>query len=104
MHLLYDLKSGDLATISGIKARYVEQSLEQRLAALGFRVGKRIQVMRKASFNGPLHVRIGSTDIILRESEAKLIEVHPSTAESDYSQHATPSPSIKENQSKKNSR
>jgi ferrous iron transport protein A len=75
MSLLYNLKSGDLATISGINTATAEQSLYQRLMALGFRVGKQIKVMRKASFNGPLHVRIGSTDIILRESEAKLIKI-----------------------------
>ncbi len=75
MHLLNDLKSGDFAMISGINATKVEQSLYQRLMALGFRIGKEVKVMRKASFSGPLHVRIGSTDIILRESEAKLIQI-----------------------------
>ncbi len=76
MRLLYNLQSGAFATISGIDAINADQPLTQRLIALGFRVGKQIQVMRKASFNGPLHVRIGSTDIILRESEAKLIQVN----------------------------
>lgn len=75
MLLLYNLQVGALATISGIDAINADQLLIQRLFALGFRVGKQIQVMRKASFNGPLHIRIGSTDIILRESEAKLIQV-----------------------------
>jgi ferrous iron transport protein A len=75
MRLLYNLQSGAFATIIGIDAINVDQPLMQRLIALGFRVGKQIQVMRKANFNGPLHVRIGSTDIILRESEAKLIQV-----------------------------
>lgn len=75
MRLLYNLQSGDFATISGINTAITEQSLYQRLMALGFRVGKQIKVMRKASFNGPLHVRIGSTDIIMRESEAKLIQI-----------------------------
>ncbi|MEO1957084.1 MAG: FeoA family protein [Methylophilaceae bacterium] len=75
MSLLYNLKSGDFAIIRGINTATAEQSLYQRLIALGFRGGKKIKVMRKASFNGPLHVRIGSTDIILRESEAKLIQI-----------------------------
>jgi ferrous iron transport protein A len=73
--MLYDLKTGDFATISSINTIDAEQSLYQRLMALGFRVGKNIQVMRKASFHGPIHVRIGSTDVILRESEAKLINI-----------------------------
>jgi ferrous iron transport protein A len=75
MNMLFNLKAGDLATISGIDADNVEQSVCQRLMALGFRAGKNIKVMRKANFNGPIHVRVGSTDIILRESEAKLINL-----------------------------
>lgn len=66
------LNAGDQATIHAIEA---EQSLHQRLLALGFRVGKKIELIRRASFNGPLHVRIGSTDVILRASEANLIQI-----------------------------
>ncbi len=73
--MLYNLKSGDFATIREISATNMTQALYQRLVALGFRVGKKIQVMRKASFNGPLHVRIGTTDVILRQSEADLIHI-----------------------------
>lgn len=72
MNLLSNLNTGDLATIQAIDA---EQSLHQRLLALGFRVGKQIELIRRASFNGPLHVRIGSTDVILRASEAQLIQI-----------------------------
>ncbi len=72
MNMLNSLRSGDFATINAI---YAEQSLHQRLIALGFRSGKKIKIIRRASFNGPLHVRIGSTDVILRESEAKLIQI-----------------------------
>ena len=42
---------------------------------MGFRAGKKIKLIRRANFNGPLHVRIGTTDVILRESEAKLIQI-----------------------------
>lgn len=72
MSLLNSLNPGDFATINAIDA---ELSLSQRLLAMGFRVGKKIELVRRASFNGPLHVRIGSTDVILRESEAKLIQI-----------------------------
>lgn len=72
MNFLSNLNTGDQATIHAIDA---EQSLHQRLLALGFRVGKKIELIRRASFNGPLHVRIGSTDVILRASEAKLIQI-----------------------------
>lgn len=56
-----------------IHAIHAEQGLYQRLNALGFRVGRHIALIRRASFNGPLHVRIGATDIILRETEAQRI-------------------------------
>lgn len=69
---LDSLKAGESATIQSISA---DETLFHRLAALGFRIGKRIELVRCASFNGPLHVRIGNTDIMLRRSEAKRIEV-----------------------------
>jgi ferrous iron transport protein A len=69
---LSSLKPGEIALIRNIEA---DNSLFHRLAALGFRTGKRIELVRCASFNGPLHVRIGSTDIILRRTEAKRIQV-----------------------------
>jgi ferrous iron transport protein A len=70
---LATLKPGQTATIHSIDA---EDSLIQRLAALGFRMGKKIELVRQASFNGPLHVRIGSTDVLLRRSEAHLILIN----------------------------
>jgi len=42
---------------------------------LGFRSGKQVELIRKASFSGPLQVRIGTTDILLRRSEAAKITV-----------------------------
>jgi ferrous iron transport protein A len=72
---LSSLKIGENARICTIDA---DHSLFNRLAALGFRIGKKIELVRSASFNGPLHVRIGSTDIILRRSEASRIQVQTS--------------------------
>lgn len=66
------LATGETATIHSIDA---EDSLFQRFSALGFRLGKKIQIIRRASFNGPLHVRIGTTDVILRLSEARRIRI-----------------------------
>ncbi|HYD33413.1 MAG TPA: FeoA family protein [Methylophilaceae bacterium] len=73
MASLASLQPGESATIQAINA---EESLAQRLAALGFRMGKRIELVRCASFNGPLHVRIGTTDILLRRSEADRILIN----------------------------
>lgn len=72
MTSLANLQPGENALIHAIHA---EESLFQRLAALGFRIGKKIELVRRASFNGPLHVRIGTTDIILRLSEAHRIQI-----------------------------
>lgn len=66
------LHPGETATIVSIHA---EEALHLRLLALGFRNGKQIEMIRKASFSGPLQVRIGTTDIMLRRSEAAKISV-----------------------------
>jgi ferrous iron transport protein A len=66
------LQPGDTATIISIHA---EEALHLRLLALGFRTGKRIEMIRKASFSGPLQVRIGTTDVMLRRIEAAKIKV-----------------------------
>lgn len=72
---LSSLKPNEIGIISSIEA---EDSLFHRLAALGFRTGKKIELIRCASFNGPLQVRIGNTDIILRRSEASRIKIRTS--------------------------
>jgi len=74
MQLLSQLKIGQHAVISAIEA---EESLFHRLSALGFRVGKPISLIRRANFNGPLHVRLGTTDVILRSTEAARIRINP---------------------------
>jgi ferrous iron transport protein A len=67
------LHPGDIATIVSIHA---EEALHLRLLALGFRTGKQIELIRKASFSGPLQVRVGTTDVMLRRVEAAKIEVN----------------------------
>ena len=66
------LAPGVSATITDI---HTDDALRQRLLALGFRAGKNIEIIRRASFSGPLQVRIGTTDILLRLNEAAKIEV-----------------------------
>jgi len=78
---LDSLEPGQVATIQKIA---VDEALYQRLAALGFRVGKSVAVIRRASFNGPLQVRVGNTDIILRRSEAHRIRIKTSWNVSHY--------------------
>lgn len=74
MQDLSQLGTGQQAIIAAIEA---EESLFHRLSALGFRVGKPLSIMRRANFNGPLHVRLGTTDVILRANEASYIRIQP---------------------------
>ena len=69
---LSSLTPGESATIVAI---HTEEPLHQRLLAMGFRTGKQIEIIRKARFSGPLQVRIGTTDILLRKNEAEKIKV-----------------------------
>jgi ferrous iron transport protein A len=66
------LPMGTTASILGVNA---ETALEHRLQALGFRVGKQISVIRKAWLGGPLHIRIGTTEVIMRRCDARSIQV-----------------------------
>ncbi len=72
MSTLATMQAGESGVIQAIHS---EQALYYRLAAMGFRIGKRIEVVRSARFSGPLHVRVGSTDIMLRRNEAQHIEI-----------------------------
>ncbi len=70
--VLSKLAAGQSATILAVD---VEKGLFHRLCALGFRAGKSLRVMRRASFNGPMQVRLGATDVILRGDEAACIKI-----------------------------
>ena len=50
-----------------------DEGLEQRLQALGFRPGREVTLIRRAWFAGPLHVRIGTTEVMVRRHEAEQI-------------------------------
>jgi Fe2+ transport system protein FeoA len=61
----------------------------KRLADLGFISGTEGEVVRAALFRGPMQIRLGDYDLIMRRHEARLVEVNPlpqaaaSTSESD---------------------
>jgi ferrous iron transport protein A len=58
-----------------VTALNVEFAVRERLAALGLRIGRRLQVVRRVGAAGPMQVRIDHTDLILRAAEAGRIEV-----------------------------
>ncbi len=69
---LHRLATGRKATIAGIS---VSPDFSHRLSALGLLVGEMIEVVRRAPFAGPLHLRIGTTDVIMRRQDAAGITV-----------------------------
>jgi len=54
-----------------------DADLAARMRALGLQLGRRIQVMRRSPFKGPIQVRSGQTDIIIRRADAAAIHVRP---------------------------
>jgi ferrous iron transport protein A len=52
-----------------------EADLAQRMAALGLREQSVVQVLRHASFGGPVQVRVGTTEIIMRLQDARQIQL-----------------------------
>ncbi len=60
-------EQGIIASVEG------PEGLRQRLAALGFRAGRAVFMLRRATMRGPLHVRLGTTDVALRPAEASLV-------------------------------
>ena len=54
-----------------IIALEMEDALARRMYGMGFVVGKTIEVIRRTKKT--LHVRVGSTDYVIRDSNAKEI-------------------------------
>lgn len=71
-HTLDSLHPGESATILALHAG---AELHRRLAALGLRVGKHVRILRRGRFAGPLHIRVGTTDLMLRAKDASCIQV-----------------------------
>lgn len=71
---LADLRPLQQAVVTGLD---LEFAVRERLAALGLRVGRRLQVVRRIGSSGPMQVRIGHTDLILRRAQARRIAVRP---------------------------
>jgi ferrous iron transport protein B len=72
MTTLYDLEEGEEGIIITIKGR---GQFRQRLSEMGFVVGKKVSVIRKAPLGDPVEYKIMGYHISLRNNEAQLIEV-----------------------------
>lgn len=70
---LNQVQAGKTATITGVHAG---DYLLQRMTALGLRRGRRVSVIRRARFGGPLHVRVGLTEVMIRGGDAAALQVN----------------------------
>ena len=75
MSTLYTLASLSAGQKATIQALHVDSGFLFRLNALGFRIGKPLELIRTAPFNGPLHIKLGNTEVMLRQQDAANIEV-----------------------------
>jgi ferrous iron transport protein A len=69
---LADLPTGATATV---KALAGDAGLRQRLEALGLRPGQAVQVLRRGWWSGPLHVRVGMTELMVRRRDAARVSL-----------------------------
>jgi ferrous iron transport protein B len=81
MTTLYDLNEGEEGIILKIKGR---GQFRQRLSEMGFVVGKKVEVIKKAPLRDPIEYKIMGYHISLRNSEAQLIEVDRNTRVRDF--------------------
>ncbi len=67
---LADLLPGQHATITGLSG---ESELRTRLQSLGLRPGRRVTVVRRSRFGGPIQIRLGTSDLLIRPQQARTI-------------------------------
>jgi ferrous iron transport protein A len=69
---LSSLKVGEKAVIADL---VTETGLHHRLLALGIRPGRHVSLLRRAWFSGPLHLRVGTTELMLRRQDAQSVQI-----------------------------
>lgn len=72
LQALTDLATGTAATVQTIALDFAAR---ERLAALGVKPGRSVTVVRRMGRGGPLQLRAGQTDVVLRAEDAARIEV-----------------------------
>jgi len=72
MKSLFDLTQGETGIIVKVKGR---GAFRKRIIEMGFVVGKKVRVIKKAPLQDPIEYKIMGYDISLRAQEAKMIEV-----------------------------
>lgn len=67
---LVDLPPGSTAVVASLNA---DSSLRRRLEAMGLRPGQPVHVLRRGWWSGPLHLRVGMTELMLRRRDASSV-------------------------------
>ncbi|HEX2977357.1 MAG TPA: FeoB small GTPase domain-containing protein, partial [Bacteroidales bacterium] len=81
MMTLFDLNEGEEGIILKIKGR---GRFRQRLSEMGFGIGRKVTVIKKAPLRDPVEYGIMDYHVSLRNSEAQLIEVAKDGVARDY--------------------
>lgn len=69
---LVDLPRGATAVVAAVRA---DPELCRRLEAMGLRPGQPVQMLHRGWWSGPLHVRVGMTELMLRRRTARCVEL-----------------------------
>ncbi|MGD8843853.1 MAG: FeoA family protein [Gammaproteobacteria bacterium] len=67
---LADLPTGQSGTIAALSG---DPDIRIRIQSLGLRVGRAVAVIRRSRFGGPIQVRIGTTDLLIRPEQARQV-------------------------------
>ncbi len=72
---LSSLAVGQRAVIQDIHA---DDAICHRMRAMGLRAGREALIVRRSRLGGPIQVRIGSISLIMRCTDAAMVQVAPS--------------------------
>ena len=73
MKSLADLAVGDVAVIQNINSDDIQHV--RRLQAMGLRLGVEIKVLRKALTGSPIHIKVNTTELAIRQKDAENIHI-----------------------------
>jgi ferrous iron transport protein A len=68
---LSNIKNGEFVIVSNI----LESSLKVKLLEMGLVVGKKLEILYRAPFGGPIAIDLEGYVLSLRKDEAQMIEV-----------------------------
>lgn len=66
------LNTGEVAKIISVAG---DEAIRARINGLGLRLGQEVAVIRRARMGGPIQVRVGHTDVLMRPEQADLIKL-----------------------------